>query len=287
MINYKIIFFTFVLITLFYCISKKNKLKEFYKKTYSNIKKTYEKFNCQKDIIDTNIKYNNIPIKYESQKDFEYHSENLNSSEAEKLYKFLQSMIVANNTPYERTSSFSKKIKVNPDNEKILINFLNLKFDNNSISKKIKNISLIDKIFFYKNTSCLELQPFQIQGDYYFDKKYFGKVKIQIELSFRFDRPNTIFLSQTIFNNYMGAFEFNRITLIGHQLNNVEAKKKNLPVILEKPKSNIKYDFDYNKLSNKEPNILDTVNSLIPDNIDITEYELDSENVQTAQKIKV
>ena len=49
-------------------------------------------------------------------------------------------------------------------------------------------------------------------------KKYFGKVKIQIELSFRFDKSNTIFLSQTVFNNLMGVFEFNRITLVGHEI---------------------------------------------------------------------
>lgn len=285
--NITIIILIIILVFIYFCITEKNKLKELFGKTSKKINKTYENFFCQKNLADNNFQYFPNITKFEAQKDFEYHSENLNSVDAENLYKFLQSMIKSNNTPYEKTSPFTKKIKVNQDNEEILLNFLNAKFDNNISNKKIRNISLIDKIFYFKNVSCLEIQPFQISGDYYFNKKYFGKVKIQIELSFRFDKSNTIFLSQTVFNNLMGVFEFNRITLVGHEIKGGE-KKKSLPVNLGKPLTYSKYDFEYTKPPvNKETNILDTVNSLIPENIDLTEYEEDSDNIQTAQKVRV
>lgn len=285
--NNKTLIILFTLGIIYFCIKKKNKMKELFSLVFKKLKKSYEKFTCQKDIVNTDLKYIGDINKYDAQKDFEYHSENLNSADAENLYKFLQSMIKPNNTPYSKTAPFSKKIKVNADNEKILLNFLNVKLDNNISSKKIKNINLLDKIFYFKNSSCLELQPFQISGDYYSNRGNLGKVKIQIELSFRFDKPNTIFLSQTVFNNYMGVFEFNRITLVGHEFK-VDVKKKSLPVNIDKPITYSKYDFEYSKPNNiKESNILDTVNSLIPENIDITEYEADSEIIQTINKVKV
>ena len=122
---------------------------------------------------------------YDSQKDFGYHSENLKSSEAEQLYDFLQSMITPNHNMYDLTSSSTKMYRSDSKGEEILTSFIQEK-----LAKKVKNVKLLDKIHYFKNQVCLEIKPFQVEGDYIVDNKNLGKVKIQIELSFRFDQPN-------------------------------------------------------------------------------------------------
>ena len=120
-----------------------------------------------------------------------------------------------------------------------------------------------------------------------------GKVKIQIELYFKFDKKNSIFMSQTIFNNYMGTFEINRIILTNHEIEKIKTKKAILPTnleknISEKPKIKSSFSFNYDKKlspNESEKFVLDTINSLIPDDIDITEYEEDSDIYQTTQKV--
>ena len=45
------------------------------------------------------------------------------------------------------------------------------------MNQRVKNIQLIDKIYYFKNQTCLDIQPFQIIGDYAYNNKYYGKVK--------------------------------------------------------------------------------------------------------------
>lgn len=285
--KYKNIILIFIILVLIYCIYKESLLEKF-KKIF---KRCYEPFICDgktgKNLIDVNLGKSNTPnFFYQSQKDFGYHSENLKSSEAEELYIFLQSLVMPNHNQYDLTSSSTKKFKSTPAGEKILLKFLTQKLD-----KKIKNIKLEDKIYYFKNQVCLEIQPFQISGDYIIDndskgKKNYGKVKVQLELAFRFDQPNDVFMSQTIFNKYSGIFKINRAVLINHKLEKTKETKetkKNLPVRLEKPLTYSKYNFTYDK---QETGGLDTINSLIPEDIEITEYEKDSENI-TSQKVRL
>ncbi len=271
------------------CIFSKDTILNNLKKFYEKLFETYEKFTCSSKsvLIDTGVKINVPGQDYDKQRDFPYHSENLQSAEADDLYKFLQSLISKNVNQYDLTTTFSKKHKSDKKSDKTLLKFLDMKLNNSSSSKRISNIELHDKIFFYKNQMSLEIKPFQIIGDYHSNNKFLGKVKLQIEIGYRFDQPNSVFMSQNVFNNFMGVFKFNRITLINHKMDDkVKEEKKNLPIHLEKPKSY--YEFNYNKGNIKE-NGLDTINSLIPEEIQITEteYERSSKNIVSSQKIRV
>ena len=277
--KYKTILLILVIISLA-CLISNNSILESIKNIYKKIFKNTEEFECSDKTLSTNLKDVNPGKKntpdffYESQKDFGYHSENLRTSEAEELYTFLQSMVTPNHNQYDLTSSSTIKHKSNEEGETILLRFLNQRFQS-----KIKNIKLIDKIFYFKNQVCLDLQPFQITGDYVIGDKNYGKVKVQIELTYRFDQPNDIFMSQTVFNNYSGVFKFNRLTLIHHKTKEEENKtKKNLPVSIEKPLTYSKYNFSYD--NNNDNVALDTINSLIPEDISLTEYEEDSNSTQ-------
>jgi len=284
--KYKNIILIFIILVLIYC-SYKESLFEKLKKIF---KICYEPFICDnktgKNLIDVNLEKSNTPTFFnQSQKDFGYHSENLKSSEAEELDVFLQSLVMPNHNQYDLTSSSTKKFKSTIDGEKILLQFLTQKLD-----KKIKNIKLEDKIYYFKNHVCLEIQPFQISGDYIIDnnsksKKNHGKVKVQLELAFKFDQPNDIFMSQSVFNKYSGIFKINRAILINHKTIDTKETKKILPIRLENPLTYSKYNFTYDK---QETGGLDTINSLIPEDIEITEseYEKDSENI-TSQKVRL
>jgi hypothetical protein len=279
-----------ILIIGFAFLISKNSFLEPIKTLFKNIKEKlfecFEPFECtdgkSNGLIDINPGAKTTPtLLYDSQKDFSYHSENLKTSEAEELYIYLQSLITPNHNMYDLTTASTKKYKSTDVDYKLLVTFLTKKLE-----KKVKNIKLEDNIYYFKNQSCLEIQPFQITGDYIINNKNFGKVKIQLELTFRFDQPNDIFMSQTIFNNYSGVFKINRAVLINHTTKdtNDNKNKKLLPVKLEKPLTYSKYNFNYE--DNVENFGLDTVNSLIPDDIIITDYEKTSENI-TSQKIKV
>lgn len=285
--KYKTILLILLIIGLA-CLISNNSIFESMKNIYKKIFRKTENFECDDNaksngLIDVNPNTKNTPdFYYESQKDFGYHSENLKTSEAEELYTFLQSMVTPNHNQYDLTSSSTVKHKSNDEGESILLRFLN-----HRLQSKIRNIKLVDKIFYFKNQVCLDIQPFQITGDYIVNGKNFGKVKVQIELTFRFDQPNEIFMSQTIFNTYTGVFKFNRITLINHKTKEEENKeikkpKKNLPISIDKPLTYSKYNFSYD---NNDNGGLDTINSLIPEDIEVTEYEDDSDI--STQKIRI
>ena len=278
-----LILFIFILGVI--CIFSNKPISKIFKNMYKKLINCYEKFTCDskenKALVNTNTKIS----KYDTQTDFQYHSENLQSAEADELYKFLQTFVAPNINNYDLTSSFSKKYKSDKISEQTLLKFLDLKLNNSLSLRKIVNIKLVDKIFYFKNQMSLELVPLQISGEYIIKNKSYGKVKLQLELGFKFDQPNTVFMSQTVFNKYMGVFKFNRIILINHHFGK-EEPKKNLPIRLEKPLTYPKYDFNYD--NNIKDNGLDTINSLIPEEIKITtEYEVTSENKLTSQKVRL
>ena len=272
------------IIVAVYLMNKKT-IHENLKNIYKKILNKYEDFNTCADgtsksnAIDVNVGKKTTPtFYYEGQKDFGYHSENLKTSEAEQLYEFLQSMVTPDTNMYDLTSVSSKMYRTDEKSEELLINFIRQKF-----AKKVKNIKLLDKIHYFKSQVCLDIKPFQVEGDYIVDDKNYGKVKIQIELTFRFDQPNDIFMGNMTFNKYKGVFKISRVTLINHKTKKeLESKevKKNLPVQLDKPLTYSNYDtkFDFTYDTN-----LDTINSLIPEEIEVTEYEEDS----VSQKVRL
>ena len=187
----------------------------------------------------------------------------------------------------ESSTAFSKKHKSDKNGEKVLIKFLELKLNNLSSEKRIRNINLEDKVYFFKNSKSLDIVPLRVSGEYLSKGKILGKIKLQLELKFRFDKPSGVFMSQTVFNKFMGVFQFSRITLINHNIKKeVEIKKKILPVKIDKPLTSSKFNFNYD--NNIKDNGLDTINSLIPEEIKITtEYEKSSENNITSQKVRL
>ena len=241
--KYKNIILFFVILTLA-CLISKDSIVKTIKNLFKKIKGCFESFQCtdNNNLISTNPGKKNTPtVFYNSQKDFGYHSENLKSSEAEELYMFLQKMVTPNHNQYDLTSSSTKKFRSNPEGEEILLRFLNQK-----MNKKVINIKLEDKIYYFKNQVCLDIQPIQISGDYVVNNKNYGKVKIQIELTFRFDQPNDIFMSQTVFNKYSGIFKINRAVLINHDTKVEEKPKKNLPVQIQEPLTYSNFNSRYN-----------------------------------------
>ena len=226
-------------------------------------------------------------MSYDGQKDFQYHSENLEDKNAENLYKFLWSLVKPNNLNYNLTTNYSMKYKVNEKDKKIILKFLNEKLNNKT--HKINNLKIVEKnLHFFKNQAYFDLKPFQILGNYYLDNNFLGKIKLQIELTFRFDQPNDIFISQNKFNKSSGIFNFNRITLINYldqkqckneptSLDQGNSNKKNYPIPITNSDENNMFRFNYCTTENN--NNLDTINSLIPDDISITDYEVDSDNV--------
>lgn len=222
--------------------------------------------------------------------EIDYHSENLNSFEAEKLYKFLKTLVNPN-ADNTLSGDYSNKEKVSTPNKEILLKFLNQKLNSNINDMKIKNINFIDKIYLHKNKTAIEILPFQISGNYYLKEKFKGKVKIQLEMIFKFDKTNSIFMSQTIFNNFLGFFNINRVTLTGHNFNETQKTKKTLPSKIEQleesseKKEESNFLFNYEKNNHQKENLLDTINSLIPEDIEITEYEEDSDLPISTQKL--
>lgn len=280
------ILFILVLIIIFlinkeYILSltKKYKLKEKFECTM-DIKNTIDnlcygsKIGKRREIPGPKYIKSNIPnvptVFFNGQKDYKYHSENLESSEAEELYLYLQSMVTSGYNNYELNPSSNKKIKSSSESNQVLLEFIQEK-----LKEKIKDIKIIDDIFYFRNSSCLEIQPFQISGKYFIKNKIIGNVKIQMELTFRFDQPHDIFIGQQIFNKYTGIFKFNRIILVNHSLK--ENKKQNLPTQINKP-------LTYNNENNEYG--LDTVNSLIADDIKITNIETTSEEI-SSEKINI
>jgi hypothetical protein len=281
-----IILFVLIMIIIFLMkkeyflnLAKKYKLKETFKCTM-DINNTIDKLCYGSEIgkrreipgpkyIKSNIP--NVPtIFFNAQKDHKYHTDNLESSEAEELYLYLQSMVTSGYNSYELNPSSNKKIKSSSESNQVLLNFIKDK-----LQEKIKEIKIIDDIFYFRNSSCLEIQPFQISGKYFFKNKIIGNVRIQMELTFRFDQPNDIFVGQQIFNRYSGVFKFNRIVLVNHTLK--KDKKQNLPTQINKP---LTYNYENNDCG------LDTVNSLIADDIKITNIEPTSEE-NTSEKINI
>lgn len=264
--NYYLIIFIFA-IGIFYFY--RNNIKNYFKNIINRINENFTSLKCNKEFINVNPNQPTTPtFYYQQQKDFNYHSENIDNDKAEELYNVLQTMILPNKQEYSLTMRDSKKYKVSKKEVNTIIDFIKTRFENVTKIIKIKNITNDKDIFYFKNVDCLEIQPFQISGYYYHKNKLIGKVKLQLELSFSFNQPNDIFLNQQVsFAKYNGVFQFNRITLINHYFD--KKNKKTLPILIDKiPESNT-YDFNYN---NKESfDNLDTINSLIPNDIDITE----------------
>jgi hypothetical protein len=140
--------------------------------------------------------------------DKKYHIKNLNDNEASSLENFLKSLIVKNKGG---KINYKKIFKPNEKDLKYIIKFLEKKISNDE--HKITNIN-INNILFYKKENGFEFKPFIIEAKYYNNNKYKGIIKLQIEISFKFDNPDSIFISPQKIINQSGNYLIHRITFI-------------------------------------------------------------------------
>ncbi len=93
----------------------------------------------------------------------------------------------------------SKTFKTNIKGKENIRIFLQRKFK--SGSKEIKNIHIIGNVLFKQCSTGFEFKPILILGEYYFNKKFVGVVKLQLELCFVIEKNGNLFINPNKFNN--------------------------------------------------------------------------------------
>lgn len=153
-----------------------------------------------------NVKNYFVP---EKQNDF-YENINLPSGHSNKLNDFFKSMITKNS--FFNNSIKSKTFKTNIKGVENIRNFLQRKFK--SGSKEVKNIHIVDNVLFKQCAIGFEFKPIIILGEYYYNKKFIGVIKLQIELCFVIEKNGNLFINPNKFNNKCGTYFINRLFLI-------------------------------------------------------------------------
>jgi hypothetical protein len=149
-----------------------------------------------------------------------YNLKNLTDDEASNLETFLKSLIVKNKGGKIDTK---KLFKPNEKDKNNILKFLEKKLRNDE--HKITNIN-IDNIIFYKKDNGFEFKPFILEGNYYLDEKLKGIIKLQFEISFKFDNPDSIFISPQRITNHSGNYFIHRINFIDLKTKNDKLLKK-------------------------------------------------------------
>jgi hypothetical protein len=220
-----------------------------------------------------------------------YHIKNLNDKEASSLETFLKSIIVKNKGG---KINYKKIFKPNDKDKSNIIKFIEKKLKNDE--HKISNI-IINNILFYKKEEGFEFKPLLLEGYYYYNDKFKGIIKLQLELSFIFDSNDSIFISPQRITNHSGNYFIHRITFLELKKNNdkllkkltsdsenIKEKKKLHKNKINKINKNNSSDSNYNSTDNSSDDSTDksvnksvdksednnSVNSLIPDEIEFS-----------------
>tara|TARA_B110000902_G_C14019863_1_gene479861 strand:- start:34 stop:744 length:711 start_codon:yes stop_codon:yes gene_type:complete len=169
----------------------------------------------------------------EKQSDF-YENINLPSNHSNKLNDFFKSMITKNH--FFNNNIKSKTFKADEIGSGVIRTYLQKKFK--SGSKEIKNIHIGSQVLFKKCSTGYEFKPILIIGEYYYNKKRIGVVKLQMELCFVIEKNGNLFINPNKFNNKCGTYFINRLFLIDF---NKELKLKNKLSESSELESDIKY----------------------------------------------
>jgi hypothetical protein len=143
-----------------------------------------------------------------------YNVKNLNDIEASSLETFLKSLIVKHKGG---KINYKKLFKPNEKDKSNIVKFFEKKLKNEN--HKINNVT-INNIVFYKKDGGFEFKPLLLEGNYYYNEKLKGIIKLQIEISFKFDNADSIFISPQRITNHSGNYFIHRIAFL-------ELKKKN------------------------------------------------------------
>lgn len=181
-----------------------------------------------------------------------YTSVNLPYGHSRKINDFLTSMI--KKSPLNKDIKIkSKTFKANEKENSNIIDFLKRKFK--SGSKEIKNIHIADRVLFNQSSSGYEFKPIIVVGEYYYNKKLLGVLKLQMELSFIVEKNGNLFINPNKFNKKCGTYIINRIFLI--DFNNELKLKKNTSEISEEKQM----------ISNSESKSTDIISSIMSEDL--------------------
>lgn len=181
-----------------------------------------------------------------------YTSVNLPSGHSRKINDFLTSMI--KKSPINKDIKIkSKTFKANEKENSNIIDFLKRKFK--SGSKEIKNIHIADRVLFNQSSSGYEFKPIIVIGEYYYNKKLLGVLKLQMELSFIVEKNGNLFINPNKFNKKCGTYIINRIFLI--DFNNELKLKKNTSEASEEKQM----------ISNSESKSTDIISSIMSEDL--------------------
>lgn len=241
----------------------------------------------------------------------QYYSENLDDKYSEQIYDFLQTLIEQNDIQSNISISESKKYKSTENNNKQILSFLMKKL--NCKKYKFNDLKLLNNVFFKKDLNVIEILPIQINCSCQIikNKKEFLKklLKLQLEIIFEYDDPDSIFINQNKFLGNHGNFKISRITILNSKYNESKDTKKEIikqeptkesfsEIVISTPdissdstkKNNLDKKTNSLRLSESEldnkilseskilqsnffegTHVSDTINSIIPDRIEITD----------------
>lgn len=239
-----------------------------------------------------------------------YYSENLEDKIAEQIYDYFQTLTEKSEISMKHYSkkykSSNKQVanlikflqtKINSNSN---FNFSDIKILNNVLYFSDEKIVEIQPIIILMNYHFIDISKVKT-------KKFpiEGQIKIQIELYFEFDDPENVFVSQNKFANRFGVFKISRISIIefnkklsseidlskfNDPKNENDNQNKNIIYnlsdseeynevpeniykneISENDKIKNKFDYSRESLTFHAENYSETLNSIIPEKIDITD----------------
>ncbi len=238
----------------------------------------------------------------------QYYSENLDDKYSEKIYDYLQKIVVKPRIKKNEVSNLNKKkfksqkLKMPESKIKTIQDFLKKEFNKNK-NIKFNELEIPKNIFCTKNENMIEMQPIQVKSECKLLSKNNNSIerqlKLQIELIFEFDDTDTVFIQGTKFLGKFGIFKIVRISLINSvkinepmdstlvNLNNIDthliSESDDEPEIdgISIPNEHESNDDlpiysykDFDKSNFFEGNhASETLNSIIPDRIEITEND--------------
>ena len=147
-----------------------------------------------------------------------YYSENLEDKIAEQIYDFFEILITQ---PDYNITKLQKKFKSSEKQNKNLLKFIENKINSNS-NFYFTDLTILNNVLYFSDDKMVEIQPIIILMNYHFidiskksnSSKLEGQIKIQVELFFKFDDPDTVFVSQSKFANKFGVFKISRISIL-------------------------------------------------------------------------
>lgn len=220
----------------------------FYGRTFSGIKPGHL-------TTPSTIHDNNMPYVYTQKEEIDVLSKTniLKNPDIKRLYFFLHSMVNVNVNSYELTSSNTRPIRLSKNDSECILKYFQKNFNCNNF--RFDNLVILDSLIYYENPRGKELRPFRICADVYLENRPLGKMTIYVEMFLRMD------------SMFYGPINAGFPTITRIKL--IRRDKITAPL----PQMNL-YDIEKDDMYNDNN---DTINELIPTEIEISQDETDEE----------